>query len=336
MRDGEPLGWTTDLLVAFDGLAPGLIRRLMVSAPMVRQAIFLTLAEWDSFPATGPDAPARDVAESLAEVLRSGWAKEIIAHQFGTVPDGLLPALERIGPAPMNLPQSYSRLWEMFTDGDQRKAAALRDVQEITARTIRILDALDPLLVHPATLQRVDSVPQAVDLNRAVRFIQAACSTATDEAISAAIAQMRSADGLPRLIDRFVRRADRFPHQPVAGDHELRPLATARAMTQAGREYRNCLASMIGEALVGRVAFAEFVGTTGKAVCEFRPLSGDRGWLLVDVHTLRNGLAPRDLRSAAEQKCAAVGIPHIASPDAGDWRSVRRAIRHHDALGLLA
>lgn len=72
MRDGEPLGWTTDLLVAFDGLAPGLIRRLMVSAPMVRQAIFLTLAEWEGFPTTGPDAPGPDVAESMAEVLRSG------------------------------------------------------------------------------------------------------------------------------------------------------------------------------------------------------------------------------------------------------------------------
>jgi len=98
LREGEPLGWTTDLLVAFDGLAPGLIRRLMVSAPMVRQAIFLTLAAWEGFSATGPNAPAHDVAESMAQLLRSGWAKEIVAHQFGMVPDGLLPALERIGP----------------------------------------------------------------------------------------------------------------------------------------------------------------------------------------------------------------------------------------------
>lgn len=336
MRDGEPLGWTTHLLVAFDGLAPGLIRRLMVSAPMVRQAIFLTLAEWEGFPTTGPDAPGPDVAESMAEVLRSAWAKEILAHQFGIVPDGLLAALERIGPAPMNLPQSYSRLWAIFTDADQRKAAALREVPEITARTIRILDALDPLLVQPATLGRLGSVPQAQDFNRAVRFIQGVCSTATDEAISAAIAQMRSADGLPRLVDRFVRRADRFPPQPVAGDHELRPLASARALIRAGREYRNCLASMIGEALVGRVAFAEFVGTAGKAVCEFRPLSGGKGWLLVDVHAHRNGLAPSQLRAAVEEKCAVSGIPHIASPDAGDWRSVRRVIRHRDALNLLA
>ena len=166
MRNEEPLGWATDPLVAMDELAPGLIRRVMVSAPMVRQAIFLTLAQWESLP-SGSDAPSRELAASTAEVLRSGWAKEIIAAQFGFVPDGLLATLERIGPAPLNMPHSYSRLWAIFTDPDRRKASALREVGEITARTIRVLDALDPDLVHSETLKRLESVPQAIDLNRA-------------------------------------------------------------------------------------------------------------------------------------------------------------------------
>jgi len=335
LRNDEPLGWATDILVSLDGLAPGLIRRVMVSAPMVRQAIFLTLAQWDSLP-SGPDAPSRELAASTAEVLRSGWAKEIIAAQFGFIPDGLVATLERIGPAPLNMPQSYSRLWAIFTDADQRKAGALREMGEITARTIRVLDALDPGLVHAETLKRLESVPQAIDLSRAIRFVKAVCSTATDEAISEAIKQMRSADGLARLLDRFMRRADRFPPQPVEGDHELRPLTTAQAMIAAGRDYRNCLASMIGEALVGRVAFAEFTGASAKVICEFRPLSGGAGWLLVDVHAERNGLAPRELRQAAEEKCTALGIPHISAPDAGDWRSVRRMVRRADPFAFAA
>ena len=284
---------------------------------------------------SGSDAPSRELAASTAEVLRSGWAKEIIAAQFGFVPDGLMATLERIGPAPLNTPQSYSRLWAIFTDADRRKAGALREVGEITARTIRVLDALDPDLVHPETLKRLESVPQAIDLNRAIRFVKAVCSTASDEAVSDAIKQMRSADGLARLLDRFVRRADRFPPQPVEGDHELRPLTTAQAMIAAGRDYRNCLASMVGEALVGRVAFAEFTGASAKVICEFRPLSGGAGWLLVDVHAERNGLAPRELRAAAEEKCASIGIPHIAAPDAGDWRSVRRILRRAEPLTLI-
>lgn len=336
MRDDELFGWSTDLLVALDGLATGLIRRLVVSAPMVRQAIFLTLAQWESRPAMGAEAPSREEAVAAAELLRSGRAKEIVAEQFGSVPEGLLPALERIGPLPLPTAESYRRLWVMFTEDDRRKARALRDVGEITARTIRVLDILDPVLAHAEVLKRVETVAQAHDLNRSVRFLKGVCSTATDEAISTALTHLRSPDALSRLLQRFLRRADRLPPQPVKGDDELRPLVTARAMIAAGRDYRNCLASMVGEALVGRVAFAEFTGASDKVICEFRPLSSGRGWLLVDVHAPRNGLAPRELRQAAEAKCASLGIPHIAAPDAGDWRSVRRLIRHAEPFAFAA
>lgn len=336
MRDDELFGWSTDLLVALDGLAAGLIRRLVVSAPMVRQAIFLTLAQWDTRPTAGADAPPREEAIVTAELLRCGRAKEIVAHQFGSVPEGLLPALERIGPLPLASAESYRRLWAFFADSDQRKARSLRDVGEITGRTLRVLDILDPVLVHAEVLKRVETAAQAHDLNRSVRFLRGVCSTATDEAIATAVAHMRSPDALPRLLQRFLRRADRFPPQPVESDHELRPLATARAMIAAGRDYRNCLASMVGEALVGRVAFAEFTSVSDKVICEFRPLSGDRGWLLVDVHAARNGLAPRELRQSAEEKCASLGIPHIAAPEAGDWRSVRRMIRSAEPFALAA
>lgn len=336
MRDDELFGWSTDLLVALDGLATGLIRRLLVSAPMVRQAIFLTLAQWDTRLAAGADAPPQEEAVVTADLLRSGRAKEIVTHHFGSVPDGLLPALERIGPLPLATAESYRRLWAVFADGDGRKVRALREIGEITARTLRVLDILDPVLVHAEVLKRVETAAQAHDLNRSIRFLRGVCSIATDEAVATAVANMRSPDALPRLLQRFLRRADRFPPQPVEGDHELRPLATARAMIAAGRDYRNCLASMVGEALVGRVAFAEFTGATANMICEFRPLSSGRGWLLVDVHAPRNGLAPRELRQAAEEKCASLGIPHIAAPDAGDWRSVRRLIRRAQPFALPA
>lgn len=338
MHDDELFGWSTDCLVALDGLASGggLIRRLVVSGPMVRQAIFLSLAQWERRPATGAGAPSPEEALATAELLRSGRAKEIVVHQFGSVPEGLLPTLERIGQMPLPSAESYRRLWAFFVDGDHGKARALREVGEITVSTIRVLDILDPVLVHGEVLKRVQTAAQAIDLNRSARFLRGVCSVATDEAISSAVGHMRSPDALPRLLQRFLRRADQFPPQPVEGDHELRPLRTARAMISAGRDYRNCLASMVGEALVGRVAFAEFTGASAKAICEFRPLSSGRGWLLMDVHAARNGLAPRELREAAEQKCAALGIPHIASPDAGDWRSVRRMVRLSDPFAFAA
>lgn len=335
LRDNELFGWSTDLLVALDELAPGLIRRVVLAAPMVRQAIFLSLADWSVLPTSGPEAPHRSVATSTAEVLRSGRAKDILAHQFGTVPEGLLSALERIGSNPLREPQSYARLWAIFKDRDKRRAAALREIR-ITACALWIVDTLDPLLVHAEVLKRVETVQQAHDLNRSVRFVKAVCSAATDEAISRAIVGMRGAEALPRLVRRFLRRADRFPAHPIAGDHELRPLTTARAFIEAGRAYQNCLATMIGEALIGRVAFAEFTTTAARVICEFRPLSGGHGWLLTDVHVERNAVVCNDLRAAAQHKCAQFGVPHVAVPEAHDWRSVRRMVRRADPFGFAA
>lgn len=336
MRDDDLLGWSTGLLVALDELAPGLIRRVVVAAPMVRQAIFLTLAHWSALPSFGPEAPSREIATSTAEVLRCGRAKDIIAHQFGLVPEGLLGALERIGACPLGSPNGYSRLWAFFTDRDARKALALREVGQITARTLWVLDTLDPALVHAEVLKRIETAQQAHDLNRSIRFLKSVCSTATDDAISTAIGGMRSPDGLGRLVHRFIRQADRFPPHPIVGDHELQPLTTARAFIAMGRAYRNCLATMIGEALIGRVAFAELTTMSAKVICEFRPLSGGCGWLLTDVHIERNGMVPRELREAAQQKCAQFGVPHIAQPEETEWRSVRRMTRQADPFAFAA
>jgi hypothetical protein len=147
---------------------------------------------------------------------------------------------------------------------------------------------------------------------------------------------MRAPNALAVMLHRFLRRADRFPPPPVSGDDQLRPITTARGLIEAGRRFRNCLGTMIGDALVGRVAFAEFTGGSQPAICELKPLSGDLGWLLADVYGERNGLVPPDVRAAAQQKCAGFGIVHIAVPDAGEWRSVRRMIRQVDPFAFAA
>lgn len=74
-----------------------------------------------------------------------------------------------------------------------------------------------------------------------------------------------------------MRRADLFPPHPITGDHEIRPLASARDFIEAGRRYRNCLVTLLDRALAGQVAFAEF---RGEAVVELRPLALGKGWLL--------------------------------------------------------
>jgi hypothetical protein len=149
-HNDELLGWATRPLLDLDERSPGVIRRVLVSAPLVRQAIFLTLAHLDP----GGKNKSPDLLP-VANLLRRSWAKEIVAEHFGNVPNGLLTTLERVGPHPLRSARSYEWLWATFAASDPTKANALRALPMVTDRSIQVLDALDGVLVHPEVLKRV-------------------------------------------------------------------------------------------------------------------------------------------------------------------------------------
>jgi hypothetical protein len=325
------LGWATDSLVELDPLAPGLIGRVLTASPKSRQAIYTVLASRlliaehnDAFGRVdeGDDA-------NLAFILREGRPREILELVFGRVPDGWLGALERLGGQPMDGLHAYVKLHTIFANPRHRqKAEALRHVGQITEKMLMILDALDERWVHAETLKRLPNIVAAKDFNRAVAFAQSVSLKATDEAVATAIGRLTPTASLAVVVNRFVRRADRFPLHPVTGDDEICPLTSARDFIECGRRYRNCLSIKLDEALAGQVAFAEF---RRECIVEFRPLSLGKGWLLEHIHVARNGFVSSELAKAAEAKCEAIGIPHVDGRDSGeDWRRYRRFIHGTD------
>ena len=306
------LGWATADLVRLEALSQGLISRVLTVPPATRHAIFLVLAHRHHDRLAGLQAD-EDCDASLANVLRRERARVIIEHVFGAADDGLLGALARLGAEPLS-PGAYARLHALFRRvEDRHKGEALQHVGQITGQMLRVIDALDPRWVHRETLTRIETMAEAITFNRAVAFAQGVCSRATDEEVIGAIARLQPTSNLVGLVQRFVRRADRFPPHPIQGDGEVRPLNTVPDFLAASRAYRNCLSQKIEVALVGRAAFAEF---RGEAIMELRPLSDGFGWMLAEVHVARNMPVPQAVKLAAEAKCAALGIPHVDA-DAG-------------------
>jgi hypothetical protein len=206
----------------------------------------------------------------------------------------------------------------------RKKAEALRHVGQITEKTLHVLDVLDERWVHGEVLKRLLHPVAAKDFNQAVAFAQSVSSKATDEAVVAAFGRLAPTVPLSAVVNRFVRRADRFPPHPVDGDAEIRPLASPRDFIEAGRRYRNCLANKLDETLAGQVAFAEF---RRECIVEFRPLTLEKGWLLYEVHVARNGFVDAEIQAAAQAKSSALGIPHLDGRDTGeDWRRYRRFV----------
>lgn len=323
MREGGLLGWSTSALIRADDEAPGTIARVLTAAPARRQAIFAALAAHEG-KAGVFDAGDDLFPQSFAEVVRHGRVRDILRMAFGDVPDGLPNLLERIGERPLDRPGDYLTIHQILARNDLRAAEALRGSGRITRRKLEVLSALDPRWHHSNTLERIDTGAEAITFNAAVEFVQSVCSRATDEAVAQAIAQMRPTSTMPRLLDRFVRRADRLPPHPVpAGDNELRPLTTMRDHLEAARKYRNCLASKVGQVAAGRIAIAEF---KDECLVEFRPFTSHiGGWMFWLCHGPRNGLVPLSTMNAAAAKCDVLGIPRQDEDTGGSgWRSYRR------------
>ena len=311
------LGWPTDPLTRLDDLSSGLISRFLVAKPVRRQAINLVLAD---LAASGECGLTAD----LAELLKFAGAGEIVLSHFGALPDGLLGALERIGPNPLK-PASYGVLRRIYSERRfRRHARALRHLEQITDGALEALLALDPRWVHLKVLQTVCDGAQATQLNHALAFVQDVNSAATDAAVMLAVRKLSPDYRLEALVCAFLHTADRAPPGPLAADPEVQPLSVADLPTMA-RRYRNCLDNdpQIGDLIRGRRAFAEF---SGSAILEFRPLEGG-GWLLAGVHGRHNGRVPPDLTAAAKAKCRAFGIHTFDQKPDDRWSAVTRLMR---------
>lgn len=321
MREGL-LGWATGALVRLDDQTPGVIARTLTAAPARKQAIFTALALAE-VKAVVFDSGDDLIPPSLGEVLRHGRSMDILRYALGEVPEGLPGLLARVGDRPLPRAKDYIVIRDLLVSGDARGADALRASGRITCRKLDVLVALDGRWRHANTLERIDSGSEAMTFNAAVTFIQSVNSRATDEAVAEAIAQMRPSSTLARLLDRLLRRADRLPSHPVPlGDNELRPLATVRALMEAGRKYRNCLSHRLADVAAGKMAVAEY---RDECLVEFRPLTLGAGWILRDVHIARNAPVPLALIADVESKCEVLGIPHIDETVGDDgWKNYRR------------
>ncbi len=298
------LGWSTERLVILDALAPGLLQRLLTSAPMSRQAIFAAVACVEA-------SPQGDTA--LAPVLLSGKARDIITHVQGEVPEGLLGALDRIGGEALPRPSYYSALIDIFVDPVKRpQAMALRHCGRISKLTIDAVAILDERWLLPQVLLRAENLRDVVEFQGAVSLLQSLPRGPSDAMVRSILLSLPPRARLGGVIGSLVMRSRAFADQPVVFDEDFRPLASAEDLVAASRQFRNCLRHKVLSALTGWCAYAVYGQDV--AIAEFRRLADKSGWVLFDIHAPRNDTVPPHVRAAVRQACATRGIPQLADP----------------------
>ncbi|QRE74442.1 hypothetical protein [Methylobacterium aquaticum] len=329
----RPFGETyLQIAVELDAVYPGHLGLALHGSDLARQTRFLAYAEI----ATGGAAALANRlgsaevssairnADSDQAVIGRALAvfkpREIVEAIFKVVPNAFLGTLKRLGPGPLPNPALYRELYQLFASripADRARVRVLRQLPgTISPMQIAIVMVIDPVLLHPRFVMKIETVEEARDLSDAFAYIRAHCSAATNEAIWQSVSSFPEQKIVEALVRRWAKRFDQLPFLLELADPSLVVLNTGAALLDAGRRYDNCLSTKIPDVLVGRNLYVEVkTGRSRGLIAELRRTS--RCWVLHMLHQRGNGRVPRDLAAAARSKLAAHGIAIYDRPANG-------------------
>jgi hypothetical protein len=298
----------------------GLVADLTTASILKRQSAFAVLATVD-LDNSCPFLNRLGMGQSgVGEAIQSRLAKDLISAAFGRpVPGGYLRALQRIGYKPLERPHLYRRLFEIFTDeAEKQKAHALRFCGPIDATRIEIVDALDPVLVHPEILKRTRNVAKAHEANDLIHFLKQVCSSATDEALVAGLSIALETGDLDEFAQGWMEKADQLPPPPFLSQDGVIALTSAAAMIETGKFMNNCLDTKVAEVALGLAYFywAEVAISNEVSipvVVELQPMSNGT-WAVSEIHGKGNRPPTSEVKAALVKRLLRLGAVVAGNP----------------------
>jgi hypothetical protein len=314
-------GWALKIAAALDiNGCRGLVADLTTASILKRQSAFAVLATVD-LDDPSPFLNRLEMGQSgVGEAIRTRLAKDLLSAAFRRpVPGGYLRAIQRIGYKPLEKPYLYRRLFQIFTDEtEEQKAHALRFCGPIDATRIEIVDALDPVLVHPEILKRTRNVAKAQEANDLIRFLKQVCSSATDEALVAGLSIALEGGSLDEFAQGWIEKADQLPPPPLPSQDGVIALTSAEAMISTGKSLNNCLDTKVAEVALGlsyyyraEVAISDEVSTP--VVVELQPMSNGT-WAVSEIHGKGNRPPTDEVKAAIVKRLLRLGAVVAGNP----------------------
>ena len=196
--------WALQAASHIDTQCPSLLNHILNASDCKRQVIFATLADLRLTATDKLSADLREIAPAdclttlnpLAQIGRAlivSKPRHIIEAVFGSVPDGLLGVMKRIGSQPFACPLTYRLLHDLMSRREHRaRAKALVQVAGlITEDAIRVVADLDGPWLSRAVICRVRSRQELDALTDAGELIRWVCPQVSDEALAASFENSR-------------------------------------------------------------------------------------------------------------------------------------------------
>lgn len=236
------------------------------------------------------------------EALLCASLKEAIARAVPAAPNGLARALSRLGEDAWR-GHEYVALLGLL--GSPLAGKSLRHARSIEPALVIALAALPEPLIRAGVGQRFAiGVDQAKLLAETWSVLE---RTRAPEDLHAEALRWAGARSSKALFE-MVRDAltPELPPLPFPGSARLVALGSKSAIREAAVRYRNCLRSLIGDAVNGEAAFYEWVGPPGVIVQLWR----DRlfGWRLDQARLANNDVPPAPVREAINAELRSWGV----------------------------
>jgi len=240
--------------------------------------------------------------ETMRTALEGVRADDVARRYLGHPPSGFLRALARIGEAAWTS-EDYLRLYELFAD--EGGAAVLLHTQEITVDLVHAIERLPRALRTHAIARHLGAAGAADALSEGWRAIG---QVRGEVAAAAAVARWARASEPKRLFAMAAQELSpqRFDPAPFPVHPDMRRLGGTGALEDAGRRFRNCLATYVDRAALGTVALYEWAGPPPTAFAFAR--DGFFGWRLEEARGVGNAVLEAPDRVRAIAAVEAVGV----------------------------
>lgn len=259
---------------------------------------------------------------TVRAALEGARADEVARRFIGHPPSGFLKALARIGEAPWT-GDAYLRLYMLFADVGG--AAVLLQTAEITVDLVHAIERLPGALRTHAIARHLAATGAADALGEGWRAIR---QMRGEAAAAAAVARWARATEPKRLFAMAAEELSpqRFDPAPFPVHPDMRRLGGTGALEDAGRRFRNCLATYVDRAALGTVALYEWAGPPPAAFAFAR--DGFFGWRLEEARGVGNAILEGADRLRAIAAVEAVGVR--VGRSGADLRSALRKLADLD------
>ena len=236
------------------------------------------------------------------EVLLCASMRDAINGAVPKAPNGLARALAHLGEAAWK-PSEYLALMALLDSPLAGKS--LRHAKAIEPALVTALHALPEPLIRAGVGQRFAlGVDQARLLAETWAVLERSRPEAARNAEALRWGGARSSKALFELVrDSLVPE---LPAPPFPGSERLRALDSKAKIREAAGRYRNCLRTLVGQAVDGEAAFYEWVGPPGVVVQLWR----DRlfGWRLEQARLANNDVPDKAVREAINAELRSWGV----------------------------